>query len=108
MKRLITILLTLLLLVGVNYFITVFFPVKFVDYAFVVGMLVSFIIWFFTSKGGVSSTIADSSIAQQTTNFKMEKQAYSFSPNLAFFTALAYTLLSFIMMFIYYRDYFLK
>ncbi|XJZ26533.1 hypothetical protein ACF5W4_14235 [Bacillota bacterium Lsc_1132] len=42
--------LTLFVLVGLNYLITIFTKVKFIDYAFIVGLLVAFIIWFFSHK----------------------------------------------------------
>jgi hypothetical protein len=104
MKKLITIAITLIVLLGVNYAITLFTIAKFVDYSFIVGIAVSGIIWFFTSKGGFTSRNMELTV-QGMTGVKVEKQKYEFSPNVAFFTALAYSIISFVIILVYYRNY---
>ena len=104
MKKLVTIFLTTVVLLIASYTLTHFTHTNFIDYSFFVGMAVTVIIWFFTSKGGYTSRSLDSSI-QGTTGIKMEKQKYEFSPNIAFFTSLAYTIITFAAMLYHYRSY---
>lgn len=106
MKRFISIIVTLLVLFGVNYAVAYFTNTKFIDYSFVVGLVFSIIIWFFTSKGGLTSRITDGIVQMESTNFKLKSDTYKFSPNTAFITALAYTLVAIISTFYYYREYF--
>ena len=104
MRRLISIVLTLLVILGVNYATAHYTNSKFIDFSFLVGLAFSIIIWFFTSKGGVSSQYTNVLIQEQTTNFKMAKEKYEFSPNVVFLTALVYTIVSIIVTIIYYRS----
>ncbi|MDP4086313.1 MAG: hypothetical protein Q8934_17100 [Bacillota bacterium] len=104
-QRLMTVVITLLILFGASYGITHYTKTRLVDYSFVVGLVVTVIIWFFTSKGGYTSRSVDM-VVQGLTGIKAEKQKYEFSPNVAFFTSLAYTLISFIVMMYHYRSYF--
>ncbi|MEH7331053.1 hypothetical protein V7161_00030 [Neobacillus drentensis] len=104
MKKLITIVITLFVLLGLSYALTWFTHSKFIDYSFFAGLAVTVIIWFFTSKGGYSSRSLDSSV-QGSTGIKTERQKYEFSPNIAFFTSLAYTIITFLAMLYYYRSY---
>ncbi|MFK9092599.1 hypothetical protein [Bacillus salipaludis] len=105
MKRLITIILTLLVLLGLSYGITYYTHKKFIDYSFFIGIAFTAIIWFFTSKGGYTSRNVDMTV-QGTTGIKAEQQRFEFSPNIAFFTSLAYTLISLVVMLYQYRSYF--
>ncbi|NRD76970.1 hypothetical protein HPT25_05610 [Bacillus sp. BRMEA1] len=105
MKRLLTILVTILVLLGLSFAFTYFTHIAFLDYSFMIGLIVTLIIWFFSSKGGVTSRNADGNI-QGMTGFKLEQQKFTFTPNLAFFTALAYTIITFAVMAYQYRSYF--
>jgi amino acid transporter len=105
MKRLITIIITLLILLGLSYAVTYYTHTKFIDFSFFVGLVVTVIVWFFTSKGGFTSRNAEMMIQSQT-GIKLEKQKYEFSPNVVFFTSLAYTLISLVTMLYQYRSYF--
>jgi len=105
MKRFLSILITLVILAGLTYAITLFTNSKFIDYSFVVGIVVTIIIWFFTSKGGFTSNHVDR-IVQGSTGIKAQQQKYEFTPKAAFFTSLVYTIISFISVLIYYKDYF--
>ncbi|KQL52310.1 hypothetical protein AN964_01290 [Heyndrickxia shackletonii] len=106
MKRIISIFVTLLILLGINYAVAYYTNTKFIDYSFGVGLVFSIIIWFFTSKGGLTSRITDGIVQMESTNFKLKADTYKFSPNAAFFTSLAYTLVAIIITFYYYRQYF--
>lgn len=108
MKRLISIVLTLFVLLGLNYVIASITNTRFIDCSFVVGLVLSTIIWFFSSKGGLTSRLSDGMIQAQTANFKLKGDDYKFSPNIVFFTALVYTFFSIVFTFIYYRSYFLN
>ncbi len=104
MKNLGTILMTLLVLFGLSFGLTYFTNIKFIDFAFFVGLGVTAMIWFFTSKGGLTTKNTDL-LVQSTTGIKMGEQKYEFSPNLAFITSLAYTVITFAAMLYYYRSY---
>ncbi|WLD94552.1 hypothetical protein [Alkalihalobacillus sp. AL-G] len=106
MKKLLTIALTMIVLLGLNYAASFLSGVKFIDVSFAVGLLVGVIIWFFTSKGGFSSNYLDSMTQAQSTNFKMEKETHKFSPNAAFYTAVTYTIVSIVITLFMYRSYF--
>ncbi len=105
MKRLITIIITLFVLFSLSFGITYFTHTKFIDYSFFIGIVVTAIIWFFTSKGGYTSRNVDMTV-QGTTGIKTEQLKNEFSPNVAFFTSLAYTAISLVVMLFQYRNYF--
>jgi hypothetical protein len=106
MKRLITIILTLFVLLGLNYGITHYTHTKFIDYSLFIGIAVTVIIGFFTSKGGGFWSRNVDMIAQATSGYKMEEQKSEFLPNVAFFTSLAYTIISLVALLFQYRSYF--
>ncbi|MBS4174667.1 hypothetical protein [Bacillus sp. FJAT-49736] len=101
-----SIFLTLLALLGINYAVAYLTGSNFIDYSFVVGLVSSIIVWFFTSKGGLTSRLTDAIVQIESTNFKMKSDTYKFSPNTAFFTSVAYTLVAIVITFYYYRKYF--
>lgn len=105
-KKALKIIITLVILLCLSYAFTYFTHTKFIDYAFVVGIISTVNILLFTSRGGFASQYADSTIQSQTTNFKLKSQSFEFKPNIAFFTSLTYTILSLIAMLIHYRSYF--
>ncbi len=78
---------------------------NFFDYAFFVGLIVTIIIWFFTSKGGVTSQNMDGTV-QGTTGVKAtEHHKFEFSLSPSFVTSLIYTFITFAIMLYQYRDY---
>jgi hypothetical protein len=105
MKRLITIVITFLVLTGLSFGITYYTHTKFIDYSFFIGLAVTVFIWFFTSKGGHTSRYLDMTV-QGTTGLKVDQQKYEFSPNVVFLTSLAYTIINLGVMLYYYRSYF--
>jgi hypothetical protein len=91
-------------LLGLSFGITYLTNTKFIDYSFVIGLVATILIWFSTSKGGFTSRNMDMSI-QGSTGIKMEQQKFEFSPNIVFFSTLAYTILTFAAMLYHYRSY---
>ncbi len=104
MKVVINIVITLLILLGLSFGITYVTDTKFIDYSFVTGIVATIIIWFSTSKGGFTSRNLDMTI-QGSTGIKMEQQKFEFSPNIAFFTSLAYSFVTFAAMLYHYRSF---
>ncbi|WP_419881638.1 hypothetical protein ACN6MY_19405 [Peribacillus sp. B-H-3] len=107
MKKIFSVFLTLLAFLAINYFVSKAVKGSFIDYSFIVGLLLTVIIKFFTSKGGVSAKMAEG-YTQATTTERMEhsNKEYSFSPGAVFYTGIAYTGLSVLVTFIHYRSYF--
>ncbi|MFJ8063701.1 hypothetical protein ACIQYS_03640 [Psychrobacillus sp. NPDC096426] len=104
-RKLLTIVITLLVLLGLSFGITYFTHTKFIDYSFLIGLSVTIIIWFFTSKGSLGSRHLDMTI-QGSTGIRMESQKFEFSPNIVFITSLAYTIITLAAMLYDYRSYF--
>lgn len=104
-RRLITIVITLLVLLGLSFGITYFTHTKFIDYSFLIGIVATALIWFFNTKGWVASRHLDASI-QGSTGIRMEIQKFEFSPNVAFYTSLAYTIITTAAILFHYRSYF--
>ncbi|WHY64433.1 hypothetical protein [Neobacillus sp. SuZ13] len=105
MKIILNILITLLVLLGLSFGLTYLTHTKFIDYSFLIGMIGTVIIWFSNSKGGFTSRHMDMTI-QGTTGIKMEGQKFEFKPNITFFTSLAYTIITLVVMVYHYRSYF--
>ncbi|TDK54071.1 hypothetical protein E2K98_29740 [Bacillus salipaludis] len=96
---------TLFVLFGLSYGITYYTQTKMIDYSFFIGLAITIIIWFLTSKGGFTSRNLDMTV-QGTTGIKAEEQKFEFTPNVLFFTSLSYTIISLVAMLFYYRSYF--
>ena len=108
MKRIRSGLITLLVLVGINYIVSKSTNTNFIDFSFGIGLIMSVIIWFFTSKGGFVSKYADVTMQSDTTNWKMRNEEHRFHPNVAFYSAILYTIISIVLTFVYYKDYFIN
>ncbi|MBD3107422.1 hypothetical protein IEO70_03510 [Bacillus sp. AGMB 02131] len=107
MKQFLTILATLVFLIALNFGISSVTDTHFVDFSFVVGLTVSVLIWYFTSKGGYTAKHADTLAQAETMNWKIKNEKFSFRFNTAFLTAIAYTVVAIGITFYYYKDYFL-
>jgi hypothetical protein len=103
MKVLINIVITLLVLLGLSFGITFLTHTKFIDYSFLIGLITTILIWASNSKGGFTSRHMDMTI-QGSTGIRMEGQKFEFSPNIAFFTSLAFTIISLGAMLYHYRN----
>ncbi|MCM3121522.1 MULTISPECIES: hypothetical protein [unclassified Mesobacillus] len=105
MEKILNIVITLVLILGINYVVSHFLNAAFIDYSFFVGLITSIIIGFFTSRGGLTTQNSNMLIQAQTM-YKMAPEKFKIRPNFALYTAIAYTILSLITMILVYRDYF--
>lgn len=106
MKKLLKIFATLIILFILSFGTASFTNTKIIDITFFVGVIVTVVIWFFSSKGDITSHSLDMQV-QSTTGYKIEQQRYKFSHTIPFLTSLIYTIISLILLLIYYRDYLL-
>ncbi|MFB6467861.1 hypothetical protein ACE38V_13810 [Cytobacillus sp. Hz8] len=104
-KKVLSIIMTLLVLIGLTFGFSHSTDAKFFDYSFFIGLIASVVIWFFTSKGGFTSRSVDMSV-QSTTGMKTDHQRFEFSPTVSFLTTIVYTIISFGIMIYKYRQYF--
>lgn len=105
-RKLLTIVITLLVLIGLSLGITYFTHTKFIDYSCFIGLAATAFIWFFTSKGdGFGTRRLDMSI-QGSTGIRMEERKFEFSPNIVFLTSVAYTIITIAALLFHYRSYF--
>ena len=105
MKKMLTIIITTLILIGSNYFLASLLKVQFAEIAFFVGLIATVIIRFFTSSGGYMSKQLDMQI-QGHTGIKVDRQERRFTPTVIYYTCLAYTIIAAVLTFIHYKDYF--
>jgi uncharacterized membrane protein len=106
MKKLLIAIATLLIMPLITYIVVNLLNINFIDYAFLIALIITTIIWYSASKGGFTSNYTNVIIQSQTTNFKMRKEKLEFTPNIVFFTALGYTIFILILTIYYYKDYF--
>ncbi|MCM3719201.1 hypothetical protein [Fictibacillus phosphorivorans] len=106
MKNVLISVVTLLLMALVNYMLARVVGWNFIDLALFVGLAFVIIIRFFTSTGGMSSNMVRVQ-TQALTGIKVEEEKQTFNPSYAYYTAIAYTVVSFISVFMYYKDYFI-
>ncbi|PLT27875.1 hypothetical protein [Peribacillus deserti] len=105
MKKVIVCISTLICIGLVNYLGT-FAGISFIDSSFFCGHLSTVIIHFFTSSGGFSSNQVRLQVQAQT-GLKVEEERSSFTPSVAYYTAIAYTVVSLAAIIFYYKDYFI-
>ncbi|MBM7586983.1 hypothetical protein JOC86_003535 [Bacillus pakistanensis] len=98
--------LTLFILAVLNGVTAYLFNQSFIDVAFPVGLLLAIIIKFFTSSGGFVADTTRLNLQLQT-GIKVEREEKKFETNVAFYTAVAYTVVSLFASLIVYKDYFL-
>ena len=106
MKKIATIIFTIIFLVGVNIALTVITDSNFIDFSFVLGLAVAFAIRFFNSAGGFTTRSIDLGV-QSTTGIKQQAENKKFVPSVGFYTCLVYAGVSLIITFIYYMEYFI-
>jgi hypothetical protein len=90
-----------------NYSFVFIFNTKFIDYSFVVGIIGAVTIKFFNSSGSFTGRHMDMRL-RGTTGIKQEIQEKKFTPTIGFYTAIGYTVVSAIVLFFYYKDYFIS
>lgn len=106
MKKLLIAIATLVIMPSITYIVVNLLNINFIDYAFLIALIITTIIWYSASKGGFTSNYTNVIIQSQTTNFKMTKEKLEFTPSIVFFTALGYTIFILILTIYYYKDYF--
>ncbi|MRX72810.1 hypothetical protein GJU40_11700 [Bacillus lacus] len=104
MNKILTIVITLLILICLSFGIATYFDANFSDYSFFVGLVVTVVIWFSNSKGGATSRLLDVTV-QGGTGIKSKQEKFEFSPGLIFLTCLAYTVVNLVALLFQYRDY---
>jgi hypothetical protein len=105
MKNIFFSLLTLGIIILANSTVSFFFQVRFIDYSFFVGLAFAVLIKFFNSSGGFAANLTRLKI-QAKTGMKLDEEKQQFCPSIALYTAVGYTVISLILMIIYYRNYF--
>ncbi|MBD1382880.1 hypothetical protein [Metabacillus arenae] len=86
--------------------ITTVFDVGFIDFSFAVGLFGVVVIHFFNSEGGFSSKHLDMKVQGETGIRLQHHEGKKFSPSIAFYTAILYTIAAIIALFITYKEYF--
>jgi hypothetical protein len=105
-KKFLAILITLASLLALNYSFVFFFNSNFVDFSFLSGIIGAVVIKFFNSSGSFTGRHMDMQL-RGTTGLKQEIQEKKFTPTIGFYTAIGYTVFSVLVLFIYYKDYFI-
>jgi hypothetical protein len=108
LKKLLIVISTVMIMPLLTLIITRIFNITFMDYAFIIAFIITVILWYASSKGGVTANYMNMVAQTQTTNFKMEQEKFVFNPSIVFFSAVGYTILIFIMTIVYYKDYFIQ
>jgi hypothetical protein len=101
MKHIIWSVITLIIIFVINFGLTSWLHAEFMEYAFLTGIVITAILWFFNSSGGATSNALRLE-TQARTGIKMEAEKAKFKPRAAFFTALGYTILMGIVTILYY------
>ncbi|WP_406944099.1 hypothetical protein ACJA3J_11930 [Halobacillus sp. SY10] len=104
-KNIIWAIVTVFVMVLINYGVASFFSGEFIEYSFLLGVVVMTIVWFFNSKGGFASNTVRLGV-QARTGLKIEEEKQKFNPTVVFYTAVVYTMVALIITIIYYKDYF--
>ena len=108
LKKLLVMTATLVIMPILTLIIISIFNIPFIDYAFIIALIITVILWYSTSKGGSTSNYTNMVAQSQTTNFKMEQEKFEFTPSIVFFSAVGYTIVVLIMTIVYYKDYFIS
>lgn len=106
MKNAIVSIVTLALMLVINYVAASMFNWSYIDLSLFVGLCFTLGIRFFTSSGGLSSNAVRVQV-QSMTGIKVEEEKETFRPTFAYYTAIMYTLISLISIIIYYKEYFI-
>ncbi|MYL48343.1 hypothetical protein GLV98_02560 [Halobacillus litoralis] len=104
-KNILWAIVTVGVMVLINWGVASFFSGEFIEYSFLLGVVVMTIVWFFNSKGGYASNSVRLGI-QARTGLKIEEEKQKFNPTVVFYTAIGYTTVALVITIIYYKDYF--
>ncbi|MBS8263964.1 hypothetical protein DYI25_05895 [Mesobacillus boroniphilus] len=97
---------TLIIIGLINFGVTIITNFSFIEVSVFVGLASVFIIYFFSSSGGVTSRSIDMQVQGQT-GIKMNQSPEKFSPSYAFYGSILYLIGSVIANFFMYKQYFL-
>ncbi|MBX0356103.1 hypothetical protein [Halobacillus sp. Nhm2S1] len=103
-KNMIWAVVTVSVMMLINWGVASFFRGEFIEYSFLLGVVIMAIVWFFNSKGGFASNSVRLRI-QARTGMKLEEEKRSFNPTVVFYTTIGYTVVAFVVTIIYYKDY---
>lgn len=116
-KKFIWAIITLVVILFVNWGVSALFNSQFLEWSFLVGLAVTIFVGFFNSSGGFMSDLTDARL-QSTNNdeqwavtevrTKIDRQKRSFRPTTSFYVALGYTVIAGISSFVYYKDFFIN
>ncbi|WP_226582191.1 hypothetical protein [Halobacillus litoralis] len=97
---------TVMIMLLINWGVAELLEGKFLEYSFLIGVMIIGLVQFFNSKGGYSSNRVRLRI-QARTGMKMEEEKREFNPTVVFYTTIGYTVAALILTIIYYKDYFI-
>lgn len=104
--RIISFIATLVIIGLINFGVTLISNFSFIEVSVFVAIASTFIVYFFSSSGGVTSRSIDMQVQAQT-GMKMNQTQQKFSPSYAFYASILYLLGSIISTFFMYKEYFL-
>jgi hypothetical protein len=104
-KKFISFFVTLIILCLINYFVSEYFKVAFIDVSVIIGFSMTIVTYIFTSSGGISSRMVDMEI-QGMTNFKLKSDEAKFYPSFILYACVFYTIISIIGTIFVYKQYF--
>lgn len=107
MKKIISGFITLIVLLASNYFLAKLLKLPFLELSFMTGLILSIIIGFFSSEGGFTTEMTNTSIKRFMSSESRNRDHFvKFSMNTPFLVALVYTIISAIASVVKYWDYF--
>ncbi|MEH7442963.1 hypothetical protein V7201_11715 [Bacillus sp. JJ1122] len=106
MGKIISFIITLIIIGIINIGITVVTEISFIDASAFVGLVSTVAIYLFTSSGGFTSRNLDMQVQAQT-GFKINQSDIKFSPSYSFFASIIYLVGAIIATFIMYKEYFI-
>ncbi|MED4015177.1 hypothetical protein [Sutcliffiella cohnii] len=102
---------TIIVIVTLNFGLATIFDTNFIDWLFLSGLAVTMVLLFFNSSGGFTSDLADARLQGANNDefwpatevlTKIDRQKVSFSPRISFYVALSYTVVAGIVSIFYY------
>lgn len=107
MKKIISGLITLIVLLVSNCFLAKLLNLPFLELSFMTGLIYTIIIGFFSSEGGITTEIVNSSYKRlMSSESRTSEKFVKFHINSPFVVSLVYTILSAIASIIAYWEYF--
>ena len=117
MKKIVWAIITISIILFVNWGASTLFNSVFIEWSFLTGLAITICIGFFNSSGGFTSDLADSRLqssnndeswAATEVRTKIDRQKLRFHPSTSFNVSLTYTVVAGIISLIYYKDFFIN